>query len=336
MAVLRRIALIVLVVMSQTMNLTLAEAVGAEVPFLEDFESLPEGSVDGLDGWSVARGEAAVAAGSARFGVKALRTGEASEVVLAVAGSENVVWVDFWVMTSGGPFVPAISPLPKKSAVLIFDCFEGIQALDGDGMGGGTIVNSGVALGGGGWHRITAKLDFDVKTWDLYLDGLRRLADLGFHSDDIAGLSGMVRTACDQSHLDALSFTGMGLVDDTDQDGLGDLNEIKVYGTDPLLPDTDGDGMSDGDEIAAGTQPTDDRSFLYLTISASHVASTIRLFAPTVEGKAYELQSTEDIGIPESWHPLATFMGDGLSWVWVLSADPDAAKCFYRLVVLPE
>lgn len=37
---------------------------------------------------------------------------------------------------------------------------------------------------------------------------------------------------------------------DTDNDGLTDDNEIKVYGTDPNNADTDADGIADGDELA--------------------------------------------------------------------------------------
>jgi len=36
---------------------------------------------------------------------------------------------------------------------------------------------------------------------------------------------------------------------DTDNDGLKDHEEIKIYGTDPNRADTDGDGLRDGDEI---------------------------------------------------------------------------------------
>lgn len=42
-----------------------------------------------------------------------------------------------------------------------------------------------------------------------------------------------------------------------DGDGLSTLDEIAVYGTDPLKADTDGDGVNDGDEVAAGTDPRD-------------------------------------------------------------------------------
>ena len=44
---------------------------------------------------------------------------------------------------------------------------------------------------------------------------------------------------------------------DTDLDGLSDGDEVLTYGTDPTLADTDGDGLSDGDEVLTfGTDPT--------------------------------------------------------------------------------
>jgi len=43
---------------------------------------------------------------------------------------------------------------------------------------------------------------------------------------------------------------------DDDNDGLSDLDEINIYGTNPLLVDTDGDGLSDGAEVNThGTNP---------------------------------------------------------------------------------
>ncbi len=43
---------------------------------------------------------------------------------------------------------------------------------------------------------------------------------------------------------------------DTDGDGLTDIAEMEVYGTDPMNADTDGDGLSDSQELALGTDPT--------------------------------------------------------------------------------
>ncbi len=46
-------------------------------------------------------------------------------------------------------------------------------------------------------------------------------------------------------------------VADTDLDGLSDGDEVRVYGTNPTRFDTDGDGLSDGNEVLTyGTNPT--------------------------------------------------------------------------------
>jgi hypothetical protein len=42
---------------------------------------------------------------------------------------------------------------------------------------------------------------------------------------------------------------------DTDGDGLADVDEIKIFGTDPLRADTDGDGYSDSKELFGGYDP---------------------------------------------------------------------------------
>lgn len=44
---------------------------------------------------------------------------------------------------------------------------------------------------------------------------------------------------------------------DEDLDGLLDLDEGCLFGTDPCLADTDGDGWSDGDEVDQGSDPLD-------------------------------------------------------------------------------
>ena len=54
-----------------------------------------------------------------------------------------------------------------------------------------------------------------------------------------------------------LSHTEVMVYEDTDADGLPDLDEVNVHGTDPNEPDSDGDGVGDGDEVGLGTEPTD-------------------------------------------------------------------------------
>ena len=42
---------------------------------------------------------------------------------------------------------------------------------------------------------------------------------------------------------------------DTDNDGLSDFEEARVWNTNPVNPDTDGDGFSDGQEVTSGYNP---------------------------------------------------------------------------------
>lgn len=44
-------------------------------------------------------------------------------------------------------------------------------------------------------------------------------------------------------------------IQDTDEDGISDYDELNIYGTFPYISDTDSDGISDGDEIKNGTDP---------------------------------------------------------------------------------
>ena len=49
---------------------------------------------------------------------------------------------------------------------------------------------------------------------------------------------------------------------DSDGDGLYDVDETDVYGTDPENPDTDGDGVDDGQEVFDGTDPNNSDDYL--------------------------------------------------------------------------
>jgi hypothetical protein len=61
--------------------------------------------------------------------------------------------------------------------------------------------------------------------------------------------------------LDELAIHGTNPhLRDTDNDGLDDFKEIYDYQTNPLLRDTDGDGYRDGTEVNLGTKPLDNTS----------------------------------------------------------------------------
>ena len=63
------------------------------------------------------------------------------------------------------------------------------------------------------------------------------------------------------SDLDEVNIHGTNpLLVDTDNDGLSDGAEVSIYSTDPLDVDTDDDGFEDAVEVNAGSDPLDDQS----------------------------------------------------------------------------
>jgi hypothetical protein len=69
-------------------------------------------------------------------------------------------------------------------------------------------------------------------------------------------------------------MTHVGVLDgdyDSDADGLGNLEELRTYGTTPLDPDSDNDDLIDGLEIDYGTDPLNDDSDSDLLLDGSEV-----------------------------------------------------------------
>jgi hypothetical protein len=67
----------------------------------------------------------------------------------------------------------------------------------------------------------------------------------------VGSTPGIVITVSDGELSSSLPAFDLTVIDpDTDDDGLDDLDEADLYGTDPNAPDSDHDGMDDGDELA--------------------------------------------------------------------------------------
>ena len=74
---------------------------------------------------------------------------------------------------------------------------------------------------------------------------------------------------------------------DDDADGLTNIDEINIYGTDPLSADTDGDTLTDGDEISIyGTNPNSTDSDNDTMPDAWEVANNL---APTIDDSLADL-----------------------------------------------
>ncbi len=140
-----------------------------------------------------------------------------------------------------------------------------------------------------GWLRYTFRIDYTLKTWDLYLDSALIATDLGFYNPAIEALQkfGIGNESDAPAGLDFF-YAGSDnpLFADTDKDGIPDVYETAQglnssandrYGDadfDSVInleeymrglmagnPDTDGDGVPDGWELLDGTDPLVDDGF---------------------------------------------------------------------------
>lgn len=106
---------------------------------------------------------------------------------------------------------------------------------------------------------------------------------------------------------DGLAVVDMGAYEhvhgtnDTDADGLTDILELQ-HGTDIFNRDTDDDGMSDGDEVFAGTSPTDADSVFSMSMESHAEPDKMLIHWWSASNRTYDLMQSTNLAEGFSAH----------------------------------
>ena len=200
----------------------LSAAGTCQADFSESFE-LPDvslGRLDGQNGWSVSRPSTAVVQDSSvRTGAAALKVvdggaGGVVKLLHPVANAGSAVWVDIYTF--------ALPSDPDSTAGMsgVFFDRAGHPVVCSDGA---LLTNRFVSVELGGWARMTMRLDYGNRTWDVYVAGI--LAGAGLPMSDSVGAS----------------FEGLGLAGP----GEARIDDFAVSSSRPQGLSSDGDALPD-------------------------------------------------------------------------------------------
>jgi hypothetical protein len=201
-------------------------------------------------------------------------TGVASHAINA--STNKTVWIDCRVSHEdfANAELPSVSPFVLA---FVFDAFGHPVMTDGFTI----VTNTAFVCDTKEYfHRVTMHLDFNLRRWNLYIDGILAGENLSMRGENPAlneiffegdygfadnikvttarpeGLSSDFDKMSDEwemSSFGSLSRDGKG---DFDSDGLLDEEEY-IYGTDPKHKDTDLDSIPDSWEVLQSLNPLD-------------------------------------------------------------------------------
>jgi len=138
-------------------------------------------------------------------GSQSLQIAAGAVVDKSLVSATDTLYVDGWFQPTVGTDLVDLSSAEPAGAIFVFQSDDGLVALDGDGIGGGTWIPTGFT-DLAGFVRITLRLDFPNRQWDLYANGSLLVAGLGFKDDSVDRLSGVRISSANQNtgYLDSI------------------------------------------------------------------------------------------------------------------------------------
>lgn len=271
-------------------------ASGSALPFVETFEALTDGVLNGQNAWTTtpATVVAEVQTNTVYAASKAMSMSNAVvEHPFSTPAASNA-WVDFYVQAPlrGKPEQP--TPDSNTSAAFYFSSLGRVVVLDGASWR----TLSGYTVSSTAWVRITLNLNYDTRKWAIYASApatnalaVTLATNLAFQTTATNTAVGRFRvTGSDgQGHMDSFSAVdadanGIPRNIDGDGDQLSDRWELANIGnlSSNALSDSDGDGLINLYEFWAGTDPLDSNDVAgiidadLLADSSSDIEITIR------------------------------------------------------------
>jgi hypothetical protein len=207
---------------------------------------------------------------------------------------------------------PPVTPAETLRVVLHVGA-NGLSALDGDGMGGGT-WHLLAPTQSDRFHRISILEDHLACTYEVHLDSVRIAADLGFKN---------------RYPISDVSFTRLEADSTVWIDNVAETQWLEGP-----VQDSDGDGADDAAEWTAGTDAADPADVLRLGLQSAAAALGGQPIASwqTRPGRAYSLEASGDLG---TWIPLTedATPSDGSPIQRTLHPPIGADRWFLRLKV---
>ena len=227
---------------------TVTVVVAPTLPYLTDFEvadGFALGPLDGQAGWSSPQGPSNVTS-TAYSGSQSIQLAGGSLVAIAQqtfgpSTGQTIVFCDFYALPTAEASVTSSTIFLAESAQFGFQQSGGVgvlQIYSGNGNGGGTWTPTPFTIPlnssnqAQAWVRLTVRLDFTQRTWDIYANGAMVAYGIPFISSSSAYFS---------------SFQAQG---DPAADSFFD--DMYIGSDNPLFADVNNDGIDDAWESAYG------------------------------------------------------------------------------------
>jgi len=318
------------------------------LPFQETFDPLTIGSIDGQNGWCSSEANAALVQSEITYGGSSkacfVQRGHLWHDFV-VPDTPPIVWNDFWIIPQQTEDSNASLLIEGDENTAALVCVEAeggyLNVMDGQVP---RLLDTHLPIQPGQWMRLTLRLNYLSKTWDIWLNEILVAKNLAFFSPTAATIHQFVVKngfTTDPAILDDFTLSTVRPEDfamvDRDDDGLDDDWEYFYFGSLTATgggesEDWDNDGFPDRFEFRAGTDPTDPDSFLGISRFIQHSPSHAMLEWRSVEGKRYAIQKAH--ALTGGWESVYCDLPGEPFFSQETIPLPDESPVFFRVLLL--